>query len=173
MELTKAIKDIDTINEILAVYPKYSKNYLLIYYLLNTGLRISDTLEAKYKKEREALAQKKKEERNALRRMERKLKKEEQDKLGKVIYDKYGIKSVVVLENEYEVVKKGESAHVVQEQAIPSGMVLVPEGKMAMIQSFYKETGEWCLQKQRDGGLNDTSVPNRVANFFREFYDIK
>ena len=135
MELTKAIKDIDTINEILAVYPKYSKNYLLIYYLLNTGLRISDTLEAKYKKEREALAQKKKEERNALRRMERKLKKEE--------------------------------------QAIPSGMVLVPEGKMAMIQSFYKETGEWCLQKQRDGGLNDTSVPNRVANFFREFYDIK
>ena len=47
MELTKAIKDIDTINEILAVYPKYSKNYLLIYYLLNTGLRISDTLEAK------------------------------------------------------------------------------------------------------------------------------
>lgn len=130
-------------------------------------------MEAKYKKEREALAQKKKEERNALRRMERKLKKEEQDKLGKVIYDKYGIKSVVVLENEYEVVKKGESAHVVQEQAIPSGMVLVPEGKMAMIQSFYKETGEWCLQKQRDGGLNDTSVPNRVANFFREFYDIK
>ena len=47
MELTKAIKDIDTINEILAVYPKYSKNYLLIYYLLNTGLRISDTLEAR------------------------------------------------------------------------------------------------------------------------------
>lgn len=47
MELTKAIKDIDTINEILDVYPKYSKNYMLIYYLLNTGLRISDTLTAK------------------------------------------------------------------------------------------------------------------------------
>lgn len=47
MELTKAIKDIDTINDILAVYPKYSKNYLLIYYLLNTGLRISDTLNAR------------------------------------------------------------------------------------------------------------------------------
>lgn len=108
---------------------------------------------------------------NVLRRMERKLKKEEQDKLGKVIYDKYGIKSVAALENEYEVVKKGESAPVVQEQAIPSGMVLVPEEKMAMFQSFYKETGEWCLQKQRDGGLNDTSIPNRVANFFRSFYD--
>lgn len=47
MELTKAIKEIDTINDILAVYPKYSKNYLLIYYLLNTGLRISDTLNAR------------------------------------------------------------------------------------------------------------------------------
>ena len=103
--------------------------------------------------------------------MERKLKKEEQDKLGKIIYDKYGIKSVVALENEYEIVKKGESAPA--EQAIPEGMVLVPEEKMAIIQSFYKETGEWCLQKQREGGLNDTSVPNRVANFFREFYDIK
>lgn len=47
MELTKAIKDIDTINDILSVYPKYSKNYMLIYYLLNTGLRISDTMNAK------------------------------------------------------------------------------------------------------------------------------
>ena len=47
MELTKAIKDIDMINEILDVYPKYSKNYMLIYYLLHTGLRISDTLTAK------------------------------------------------------------------------------------------------------------------------------
>lgn len=47
MELTKAIKDINTINDILSVYPKYSKNYMLIYYLLNTGLRISDTLTAK------------------------------------------------------------------------------------------------------------------------------
>lgn len=47
MELTKAIKDIDMINEVLAVYPKYSKNYMLIYYLLHTGLRISDTLTAK------------------------------------------------------------------------------------------------------------------------------
>lgn len=130
-------------------------------------------MEAKYKKEREALAKKKKEERNALRRMERKLKKEEQDKLGKVIYDTYGIKSVVALENEYEVVKKGESAPVVQEQAVPAGMTLVPEEKMALIQSFYKETGEWCLQKQQEGGLKDTSVPNRVANFFREFYDNK
>ena len=128
-------------------------------------------MEAKYKKEREALAQKKKEERNALRRMERKLKKEEQDKLGKIIYDKYGIKSVVALENEYEVVKKGESAPAVQEQAIPAGMVLVPEEKMTMIKSFYKETGEWCLQKQQEGELKENSVPNRVANFFRSFYD--
>ena len=47
MELTKAIKDIDMINEVLDVYPKYSKNYMLIYYLLHTGLRISDTLTAK------------------------------------------------------------------------------------------------------------------------------
>ena len=47
MELTKAIKDIDLINEVLDVYPKYSKNYMLIYYLLHTGLRISDTLTAK------------------------------------------------------------------------------------------------------------------------------
>lgn len=47
MELTKAIKDIDLINEILDVYPKYSKNYMLIYYLLHTGLRISDVLGAK------------------------------------------------------------------------------------------------------------------------------
>ncbi|MDE1548524.1 hypothetical protein [Jeotgalibaca caeni] len=127
-------------------------------------------MEAKYKKEREALAQKKKEERNAIRRMERKLNKEEQDKLGKVIYDTYGIKSVVTLKNEYEVVKKGKSTSAVQEQAIPAGMVLVPEEKMALIQSFYKETGEWCLQKQQEGGLKDTSVPNRVANFFREFF---
>lgn len=42
--------------------------------------------------------------------MERKLKKGEQDKLGKLLYDTYGIKSVVALENEYEIVKKGESA---------------------------------------------------------------
>lgn len=130
-------------------------------------------MEEKYKKEREALAEKKKEERNALRRMERKLKKEEQDKLGKVIYDKYGIKSVVALENGYEVIKKGEAAPAVQEQAVPAGMVLVPEEKMALIQSFYKETGEWCLQKQQEGGLNDKAVPSRVANFFREFYDMK
>lgn len=47
MELTKAIKDIDMINEVLDVYPKYSKNYMLIYYLLHTGLRISDTLTAR------------------------------------------------------------------------------------------------------------------------------
>ena len=47
MELTKAIKDIDMINEILDVYPKYSKNYMLIYYLLHTGLRISDALTAR------------------------------------------------------------------------------------------------------------------------------
>lgn len=45
--MTKAIKEIDSINEILDVYPKYSKNYLLIYYLLHTGLRISDALTAK------------------------------------------------------------------------------------------------------------------------------
>lgn len=47
MELTKAIKDIDMINEVLDVYPKYSKNYMLIYYLLHTGLRISDALTAR------------------------------------------------------------------------------------------------------------------------------
>lgn len=39
MELTKAIKDINIINEILYVYPKYDKNDLL-----NTGLHMSDTL---------------------------------------------------------------------------------------------------------------------------------
>lgn len=122
-------------------------------------------MEAKYKKEREALAQKKKEERNALRRMERKLKKEEQDKLGKVIYDTYGIKSVVALENEYEVVKKGEG-----DPVIPEGYVLLPKEKADIITAFYKETGEWCLQKQQEGDLKENSVPNRVANFFRAFY---
>lgn len=47
MELTYAIKDVHTINDILSVYPKNSKNHLLILYGLLTGLRISDIITAK------------------------------------------------------------------------------------------------------------------------------
>lgn len=47
MKTTKAIKDVDTLSEVLDVYDKYSKNYMLILYTLLTGLRISDVINAK------------------------------------------------------------------------------------------------------------------------------
>ena len=130
-------------------------------------------LEEKYKKEREVLAEKKKKERNDLRKMERKLKKEEQDKLGKVLYEKYGVKSVLELEDNYELVKKGETVSKVEAETLTKKTIAIPEEKMKLIQSFYKETGEWCLEKQKEGSLKDTSVPNRVANFFQSFYEFK
>lgn len=129
-------------------------------------------LEKKYKKEREILAEKKKKERNELRKIERKLKKEEQDKLGKVLYEKYGVLSVLDLESGYELVKKGEVAPVRQEQQCSEGTSELTDEKLTLIHLFYKETGEWCLEKQKEGTLKDTSVSNRVANFFRSFYDI-
>lgn len=138
-----------------------------------TIAKMKAELEEKYKKERETLAEKKKKERNDLRKMERKLKKEEQDKLGKVLYEKYGIKSVLELEDDYELVKKGETLSKVEEEPITKTTIDIPEEKMKLIQSFYKETGEWCLEKQKEGSLKDTSVPNRVANFFRSFYEFK
>jgi len=138
-----------------------------------TIAKMKAEMEDKYKKEREALAEKKKKERNDLRKMERKLKKEEQDKLGKVLYEKYGVKSVLELEDDYELVKKGELMSKVEEEQTTKRIIDISEEKMKLIQSFYKETGEWCLEKQKEGSLKDTSVPNRVANFFRSFYEFK
>lgn len=129
-------------------------------------------LEEKYKKNREVLAEKKKQERNELRKMERKLKKQEQNRIGKVLYGKYGVQSVRELESDYEVVKKAGIVPKGQEKQVVEGTSGLTEEKEALIQSFYKETGEWCLEKQKEGTLKDTSVSNRVANFFRSFYDI-
>ena len=44
MNTAHAIKDTNQIKELLEVYPKDSKNRLLIEYALRTGLRISDIL---------------------------------------------------------------------------------------------------------------------------------
>ena len=128
-------------------------------------------MDTKYKNEREALAEKKRKERNELRQLERKLKKEEQAKLGKVLYEKFGVTSVVALEDEYEVVKKGATAteETVQASPVPENFVLLEKKKADLINAFYKETGEWCLQKQQAGELKEKSIPDRVANFFRVF----
>lgn len=49
MNTTKPITDTQTIIEILSVYEVGSKSHLLIAYALNTGLRVSDILQAKVK----------------------------------------------------------------------------------------------------------------------------
>ena len=46
MNTAQPIKSNQTLQELMEVYPKYSKNYTLIAYALNTGLRISDILRA-------------------------------------------------------------------------------------------------------------------------------
>lgn len=118
------------------------------------------------------MAEKKRKERNELRQLERKLKKEEQAKLGKVLYEKFGVTSVFALEDEYEVVKKGAEAteETVQPPSVPENFVLLEKNKADLINAFYKETGEWCLQRQQAGELKEKSIPDRVANFSRAFF---
>lgn len=46
MNTAEPIKDIYKLQELMTVYPKYSKNHTLLAYALNTGLRVSDILKA-------------------------------------------------------------------------------------------------------------------------------
>ncbi|MBN8234720.1 tyrosine-type recombinase/integrase [Halobacillus kuroshimensis] len=46
MNTAEPIKDLKIVNEVMDVYEKGSKQYLLLAYALNTGLRISDILKA-------------------------------------------------------------------------------------------------------------------------------
>lgn len=47
MKETKPIRDMETVKELLDVYERGSKNFLIIAYALNTGLRVSDILKTK------------------------------------------------------------------------------------------------------------------------------
>ncbi len=92
--------------------------------------------------------------------------------MGKVLYEKFGVTSVFALEDEYEVVKKGAEAteETVQPPSVPENFVLLEKNKADLINAFYKETGEWCLQRQQAGELKEKSIPDRVANFSRALF---
>lgn len=53
MNTTKPITDSKLISDVLSVYEVGSRNYLLIAYALNTGLRVSDILQSKVRESKE------------------------------------------------------------------------------------------------------------------------